>query len=69
MPKQKPPGTVTHTLFLPEEVHKQITTIADYGKADDLIVECITQAMKPRWKKWLKQENEKLRYDSKSENR
>lgn len=69
MPKQKPPGTVTHTIFLPEAVHKQVATIAGYGEADDLIVECVTEAMKPRWEKWLKREYKKLGYDSNGENR
>ena len=60
MPKQKPPGTTTHTIFLPDEVHKQIAAIAGYGGADDLIIECVIEAMKPRWAKWLKQEQAKL---------
>jgi hypothetical protein len=60
MPKTKPPGTVSHQIFLPEELHKQVTTVASYGQADDLIVECIAEAMKPRWQKWLKREVKKI---------
>jgi hypothetical protein len=68
MPKQRPPGTITHTVFLPEELHKQVTTLAEYGAADDLIIECISEAMKPRWEKWLTQEYNKLSYDTNGEN-
>ena len=60
MGKKQPEGTIAHTIFLPEDVHKQVTTLADYGKADDLIVECVAEAMKPRWKKWLRQQIEKV---------
>lgn len=60
MPKEKPPGTITHTVYLPEQLHKQVATVAGYGKADDLIIECVTEAMKSRWAKWLKQEVKKL---------
>ena len=59
MPKQKTPGTVTHTIFLPEEVHRQITRITPYGGANDLIVECVTEAIKPRYQRWVKQEYER----------
>jgi hypothetical protein len=59
MAKKKPDGTVTHTIFLPDEVHKQVAAIAGYGNADDLIIECVREAMKPRWAKWLKQELKK----------
>jgi hypothetical protein len=65
MPKQRPPGTVTHTIFLPDEVHKQVASVAGYGEADDLIIECITEAMKPRWEKWLKQQAKELGFDLK----
>jgi hypothetical protein len=68
MPKQKPPGTVTHTIFLPNAVHKQVAAVAGHGGVDDLIIECVTEAMKPRWAKWLKQEYKKLSYDADSEN-
>jgi hypothetical protein len=60
MGKSKPPGTTTHTLYLPDAIHKQVATVAGYGGADDLIIECIAEAMKPRWAKWLKQEYKKL---------
>jgi hypothetical protein len=63
MPKQRPPGTTTHTIFLPAEVHKQVTSVAGYGEVDDLIVECVTEAMKPRWGKWLKQQAKQIGYD------
>jgi hypothetical protein len=38
------------------ELHKKFTTLAAYGGSDELIVECITEAIEPRWKRWLKQE-------------
>ena len=60
MAKKQPPGTVGHTIFLPETLHKQLTTLADYGKADDLLIECLTEAIKPRWAKWIKKQNDKL---------
>jgi len=65
MPKQRPPGTVTHTIFLPDEVHKQVTTVAGYGAVDDLIVECVKEAMEGRWREWVKQQAKKLGYDLK----
>jgi len=60
MPKKKPPGTVSHTVFLPEDLHKKVTTLAKYGEADDLIVECTAEAIEPRWKRWLRQEMSKV---------
>lgn len=60
MAKPKPAGTVTHTIFLPEAVHKQIIALAPYGEADDLIVECVVEAIKPRWEQWITDECEKL---------
>jgi len=60
MPKTKPPGTVTHTIFLPEEIHRQVTTVAKYGEADDLIVECVAEGMRQRWAKFIKGEYKKL---------
>jgi hypothetical protein len=60
MGKPQPPDTVSHHIFLPAEVHKKVTALAKYGKADDLIVECVAEAIEPRWKRWLKQEYAKL---------
>ncbi len=31
-----------------------------YGKADELILKCIEEAIQPRWAKWLKSEQAKL---------
>lgn len=61
MAKKQPVGTVSHTIFLPEELHKQVSVVAGYGHADELIVECLTEAMKLRWVRWVRQENEKLK--------
>ena len=60
MGKQRPPGTRIHTLYVPEDVHKQVASVAGYGAADDLIIECLREAMRPRWKKWLAEQTEKL---------
>jgi hypothetical protein len=60
MAKKKPEGTVSHQIFLSTELHKRVTTLAEYGKADSLIVECVTEAIEPRWKRWLKKENAKV---------
>jgi hypothetical protein len=68
MSKQKPPGTVSRTLYLPDELHRQITALASHGEVDALIIECLTEAMKPRWAKWLKREMKKLSHDSDDEN-
>jgi hypothetical protein len=68
MGKSKPPGTTTHTIYLPDAIHTQVASVAGYGGADDLIIECIREAMKPRWAKWLREETEKLRYDADDEN-
>jgi hypothetical protein len=65
MPKQRPPGTKSRTIYLPDELHRQVTSVAAYGEVDDLIVECLTEAMKPRWEKWLKQKVKELGYDLK----
>jgi len=69
MSKTKPPGTVTHQIFLPEALHKQVTTIASYGAADDLIIECVSEAMERRWNEWVKQQAKELGFDLESENR
>jgi hypothetical protein len=60
LPKKKPPGTVTHQIFLPEELHKKVATVAPYGSVDDLIIECVAEAMEPRWQNWLRREVEKI---------
>jgi len=62
MAKIKPPGTVTHQIFLPEALHKKITSVAAYGTADDLIVECVSEAMEKRWNEWLKQQAKESGY-------
>lgn len=59
---------MAHTIYVPSELHDRIKTLARYGTADDLIIECITESVRPRWEKWLKQEYEKLSYDGKDEN-
>ena len=54
MGKPQPPGTVTHTIFLPAELHRKVATVAPVGKTpDDVIVECVEEAMKQRYKEWL----------------
>jgi len=63
MAKKKPAGTVTHQIFLSAELHKKVTTLTTYGEADSLIVTCVEEGIAPRWKKWLEQETNKLRYD------
>jgi hypothetical protein len=60
MGKPQPPGTVTHTVFLPAELHRKVAAVAPAGKsADDVIVECVEEAMKLRYKEWLLNEAEK----------
>jgi len=60
MGKIQPPGTVTHTVFLPTELHKKVSAVAPDGQtADDIIVECVKEAMEKRWKDWLAQEAKK----------
>jgi len=63
--KTQPPGTVSHYIFLPIELHEKVTTVAKYGTADDLIVECVSEAMEKRWREWVKQQAKKLGYDLK----
>jgi hypothetical protein len=65
MAKRQPPDTVSRTLFLPNELHKRIASVARYGETDDLIIECLTEAMKPRWEEWLKRQAKELGYDLK----
>lgn len=65
MAKHQPPGTKSHYIFLPTELHERVTSVAKYGKADDLIVECIAEAMERRWREWVKQQAKKLGYDLK----
>ena len=56
MAKKQPPGTVGHTLFLPEDLHRKIVRLSTYGKADDLIIECLTKEIEPRYQRWLQEE-------------
>jgi hypothetical protein len=35
MAKKKPPNTVTHQVFLPDELPRKVTALANYGQADD----------------------------------
>jgi hypothetical protein len=56
MAKKRPPGTVGHTLFLPEDLHRKIVRLSTYGKADDLIIECLTKEIEPRYQRWLEEE-------------
>jgi hypothetical protein len=54
MGKAQPPGTVTHTVFLPTDLHRKVSAVAPIGKtADDVIVECVEESMKQRYKEWL----------------
>lgn len=56
MGKPRPPGTVPHTIFLPEELHKRVKAMASHGTTDDLIIECVKEGMEKRWKEWVKQQ-------------
>lgn len=67
MGKTKPPDCVSHQIFLPNEVHKKVTTLAKYGEADSLIVECVIEAIEPRWKQWIAQEYGKVTKDAQNE--
>jgi hypothetical protein len=69
MAKTKPPGTIAHQIFLPEALHKKVTALAPYGSADDLIVDCIGEAMEKRWNEWVKQQAREIGYDLKTESR
>ena len=61
MGKTQPPGTVTHTVFLPTDLHRKVTAIAPDGRtADDVIIECVRDSMEQRWKEWLKKEAGKV---------
>jgi hypothetical protein len=60
MGKQQPAGTVSRTLFLPEELHRKVTSMARHGEADILIIDCLEEAIKPRWAAWLKEEQLKV---------
>jgi hypothetical protein len=61
MAKKKPPNTVTHQVFLPDELHRKVTALANYGQADDFIVECLMEAIEPRRQQWLEKEVAKTR--------
>jgi len=63
MAKTKPPGTITHQIFVPAALHNKLTAVAPYGTADDLIIECITEAMEKRWIEWMKREAKEMGYD------
>jgi hypothetical protein len=65
MAKTKPPGTVSHQIFVPEALHHKLTAVAPYGTVDDLIIECITEAMEKRWIEWMKREAKEMGYDLK----
>ena len=65
MAKPKPPGTITHTLFVPEGLHEKLTSVAPYGTVDDLIIECISEAMEKRWIEWMKRKAKEMGYDLK----
>jgi hypothetical protein len=56
MAKKQPPGTVGHTLFLPEDLHRKIVRLSTYGKADDLIIECLIKEIEARYQGWLQEE-------------
>jgi hypothetical protein len=60
MGKPQPPGTVTHTIFLPTDLHRKVSAVAPDGKtADDVIVECVEEAMRERYKEWILNEAQK----------
>lgn len=63
MAKKQPPGTVPHTIFLPEELHGRVKAMAPYGTADDLIVECVKEAIEGRWREWVKKQAKQIGYD------
>jgi len=65
MGKAQPKDTVSHYIFLPKELHERVTKVAKYGEADDLIIECVSEAMEKRWREWLRHEAKKLGYDLK----
>lgn len=60
MAKEQPPNTASRTIFVPLELNKKLTAMAEHGKVDDLIFECLEEAVAPRWSKWLKAELAKL---------
>jgi hypothetical protein len=60
MAKLQPPNTVSHQLFLPIDLDKKAKMLAEYGKVDALIIECLEEAIGPRYEKWLKHELAKV---------
>ena len=63
MAKKQPPDTKTHTIFLPNEVHNRVKTLAGYGEVDALIVECVKEAIEWRWREWMKQQAKQMGCD------
>jgi hypothetical protein len=59
MPKKQPPNTVGRVIFLPKDLHERVKALVGHGEVDGLIVECISEAIETRWKRWLKRQNAK----------
>jgi hypothetical protein len=49
---RQPPNTKSKTIYLPVELHAKLTRVAGYGKVEQLIIECLEEAIAPRYKKW-----------------
>jgi hypothetical protein len=60
MAKPQPPDTKSKTIYIPLDLHTKITRIAGYGKVDPLIIECLEEAIEPRYEKWVKEELAKV---------
>ena len=66
MAKTKPPGYNSLNVYLPEDLHNKIKSLVKFGKANDLIVECLAEAIAPRWKEWIERHHAELQPLAKS---
>lgn len=60
MAKTCPEGTIPHIVCLPKDLHEKVRKLAEYGKADALIVECAREEILRRWAQFIRDEHQKL---------
>jgi hypothetical protein len=53
--------TVSRQISLPRELAEKLRSVAGYEKSvEEVIIECLQEAIRPRYEKWVKQEYEKI---------